>query len=53
MEREIRDHRYDSHPLFSYQIERRHWLDVLCASPVYVAVGMLGALTFLWFIGGR
>jgi hypothetical protein len=51
MERYIPDDRYRAHEL--YAKHRRHWLDALAGSPVYVAFGMLVALAFLWFIGGR
>jgi hypothetical protein len=53
MERYIPDERYRAHALYATHQTSRHWLDVLVASPIYVAVGMLGALAFLWFIGGR
>jgi hypothetical protein len=65
MERYIPDDRYRAHELYApsqqgcrqylhpFNQTRRHWLDVLCGSPVYVAFGMLVALAFLWFCGGR
>jgi hypothetical protein len=60
MERYETDNRYRVHYLYvtnqpqqPHVQPRRHWLDVLVGSPVYVAFGMLCAIFFLWFIGGR